>query len=102
LPLPEAPTTATNDFPLISSTSFAVNASLDPRLGAPLLGTFAEDLTGKSFGVPGFEVRWLVFQVTGNRFGIIVHATSTSDLSQRWTNVLDPDTGMLTGWVPAL
>jgi hypothetical protein len=75
-------------------------ASTDLRFGAPLFGTFAEDLTGATLGVPGFELRWLVFQVTGNCFKV-VQATSTSNLLQRWTNVVDLDSGTLTGWVRA-
>ncbi len=97
------PTTVVTSNPVADQArqDLLTRATTDPRFGAPLLGTFAEDLTDQIFGVPGFEVRWLVFQVTGNRFGIIFQATSTADLSQHWTNIFDPDKGVLTGWVPA-
>ena len=78
-------------------------AATDARFVVPLFGRFAEDLTGEVLAMPGFEIRWLVFQVTGDRFGVIFHATSTSDLLQRWTLMVEPDTGQPTpeGWVPA-
>jgi 6-phosphogluconolactonase (cycloisomerase 2 family) len=68
---------------------------------APLFGTFGEDVSGAILGVSGYEVRWLFFLLTDNSLGLIVHATSTSDLLQRWTSVVDMATWTLTGWVPA-
>jgi 6-phosphogluconolactonase (cycloisomerase 2 family) len=76
-------------------------AATDARFGVPLFGSFAEDLTGEVLAMPGFEIRWLVFRVTGDRFGVIFHATSTSDLLQRWTLMFVDEQPTPEGWVPA-
>jgi 6-phosphogluconolactonase (cycloisomerase 2 family) len=73
-------------------------AAADARFGAPLFGTAGVDLLWQ----PGYALRWLGFQFAGDRLVVIFQATLTSDPTQRWTDFVDPDTGVETGWVPAL
>jgi hypothetical protein len=69
-------------------------AAQDWRFGIPIPSVFGENLNWAN----DLELRWMLFNVTGNRTALMYQARfkSTGD---RWTTYFDPDTNQQVNWV---
>ena len=64
------------------------------RLGAPVPESFGRWLEWQ----PAWELRWLSFQVSGQRSVYLYHITYKPDPQQRYTMYGDPDRRMWPQW----
>ena len=89
-----APVAPHEEFDAVARRDMAARAAQDPRLGAPIDGSFGIDMNWDG----GFELRWLDVTFGSNRQVRIFHASTRGDHSVRLVGFSDPETGAWRGW----
>jgi len=82
------------DYDAQAKRDMTARAAQDGRFGLPIPETFGSDLEW----LTDWELRWMAFNVTGNRYGFVYDARNRHS-GDRFTTYFDPDTNKLMDWV---